>query len=305
MYKPKRPWQKFYKHIIYGVPTYANPSSKTMTLQRRQELVRLAREFDALIITDDVYDQLQWPATPPPDSAPNTSATRPLKHASMPRIVDIDRTLDGGPPTPFGNALSNGTFSKILGPGMRTGWVEAAPALAHGVSQTGTSRSGGAPSHIAATFVAALLAGETLQDYVFGDLQPALARRYYALRAAVQSALGPLGAVLEEQSGSAVAGGYFLWLRVPIDAVRLARRAKDEQNLVVAEGCIFEVPGDREVAHFPNHVRLCFAWEEEDKLVEGVERLAVVLKRMLDEGDTASAEFAADEKREAELESSY
>jgi len=301
VYKPHRPWQKFYKHIIYGVPTYANPSSKTTTLERRQQLVRLAREFDALIVTDDVYDQLQWPASPS-----QATAGLPLTHASIPRIVDIDRTLDGGPPTPFGHALSNGSFSKILGPGLRTGWAEAAPALAYGLSQTGTSRSGGAPSHIAAIFVAALLARGELQRHVFGTLQPRLADRYAALRGAVERLLRPLGAEIEGQSGQlAVVGGYFLWVRVPVDAVRLARGAKDEQNLVVAEGAIFEVPGDREVARFPNHVRLCFAWEEEDRLVEGVERLATVLKRMLDDGEAAGGDAAVDEKREAELANSY
>ena len=303
MYKPQRPWQKFYKHLIYGVPTFANPSSKTTTLERRQELVRLAREFDALIVTDDVYDQLQWPASPPPSQP---TPTPPLTHASIPRIADVDRTLDGGPPTPFGNALSNGSFSKILGPGARTGWAEAAPALAYGLSQTGTSRSGGAPSGLAAAFVAALLARGALQRHVFGVLQPRLAARHAAMCGAVERALGPLGVRIEgREAPRGVAGGYFVWLRVPVDAVRLARAAQDEQNLVVAEGAIFEVPGDRAAARFPRHVRLCFAWEEEDRLVEGVERLAAVLKRMLDGGDAAGGDAAVDERREAELAGSY
>jgi DNA-binding transcriptional MocR family regulator len=116
-----KPWSKMYKHIIYAVPTFSNPSSKTMTLRRREELVRVAREYDALIVTDDVYDQLQWPADP------NFQEAVPTKSV-LPRIVDVDRTLDGGAERDgsdgFGNAASNGSFSKILGPGCRTGWVE-------------------------------------------------------------------------------------------------------------------------------------------------------------------------------------
>lgn len=103
-----------------------------MSLARRQQLVRLAREFDALIITDDVYDQLMWPASPP--------ATAKLDEAIEPRVVDVDRVLDGGAERPgadgFGNSASNGSFSKIVGPGCRTGWAEGTPKFAYGLSQT-------------------------------------------------------------------------------------------------------------------------------------------------------------------------
>jgi len=104
-----------------------------MSLRRRQELVRIAREYDALIITDDVYDFLQWPSS-------LTSQTMSLEKAVLPRIVDVDRYLDDGAEREgadgFGNAVSNGSFSKICGPGLRTGWCEGTPKLAYGVSQT-------------------------------------------------------------------------------------------------------------------------------------------------------------------------
>ena len=103
-----------------------------MTLARRQELVRIARKYDALVITDDVYDQLQWPAS-------KTSANQPLDTAALPRIVDVDRRLDGGAEREgsdgFGNAVSNGSFSKIVGPGCRTGWAEGTKRFAYGLSQ--------------------------------------------------------------------------------------------------------------------------------------------------------------------------
>lgn len=141
-FKTPKPWNKIYKHVIYCVPTFSNPSSKTMSLARREELVRIAREYDALIVTDDVYDQLQWP----------TGDTKVEEHkfanmkAVMPRLVDVDKVLAGGSERDgsdgFGNVASNGryvdskqrasqeqlliiiSFSKICGPGVRTGWVE-------------------------------------------------------------------------------------------------------------------------------------------------------------------------------------
>ena len=103
-----------------------------MSLQRRQQLVRLAREYDACIIADDVYDMLQWPAA-------TIGSQSSIEHAHLPRIVDVDRTLDGGTDRKgadgFGNAVSNGSFSKIAGPGCRTGWVEGTSKFAWGSSQ--------------------------------------------------------------------------------------------------------------------------------------------------------------------------
>jgi len=101
-----------------------------MSLARRQELVRLAREYDALIVTDDVYDMLQW--SPSSDAI----ATQKFDQAVLPRIVDIDRYLDGGTIDDWGNSVSNGSFSKIIAPGCRTGWAEGTPKLVFGISET-------------------------------------------------------------------------------------------------------------------------------------------------------------------------
>lgn len=100
-----------------------------MSLDRRRALVRLGREYDALIITDDVYDMLQWSSSPQSQVAGFTKAY-------LPRIVDVDRYLDGGPSDEYGNSVSNGSFSKIVAPGCRTGWAEGTEKLAYGLSQT-------------------------------------------------------------------------------------------------------------------------------------------------------------------------
>nr|POE86460.1 uncharacterized protein CFP56_46644 [Quercus suber] len=131
-YKDERPGAKFYKHLIYCVPTFANPSSRTMSLKRRQQLVLLCREYDALAVSDDVYDFLQWPTDPIRDAAS-------FQTAPLPRLIDIDRTIEGGPEREgadgFGNACSNGSFSKIVGPGVRVGWAEGTEKLANAISQ--------------------------------------------------------------------------------------------------------------------------------------------------------------------------
>jgi hypothetical protein len=98
--KVSQPSGKFYRHIVYCVPSFSNPSGKIMSLSHRKKLVQLARKYDALIITDDVYDFLQWPTS--------SSSTSTTSKALLPRLVDIDRTLEPIPgPEDFGNAVSN------------------------------------------------------------------------------------------------------------------------------------------------------------------------------------------------------
>ncbi|PWY88636.1 PLP-dependent transferase [Aspergillus sclerotioniger CBS 115572] len=275
-YKPSRPWGKIYKHVIYATPTFSNPSTLTMSLSDRDQLVRLAREFDALIITDDVYDFLQW--------SPDPAKTLPQPdHAYLPRLVDVDRYLDGGPQDEWGNVVSNGSFSKLIGPGIRTGWAEATEKVAYGLSQTGSSRSGGAPSQLSAAVVAQLFPTGIIQGFIGGSLQPAYARRYYRMMSAIHEYLVPLGVGLPP--APEVAGGYFIWLRLPspLRASDLASIAQRDQKLTVAPGNVFGVQRDPATGknEFDDGLRLCFAWEEENKLEEGVRRLGLVIREVL------------------------
>ncbi|KAK8244776.1 pyridoxal phosphate-dependent transferase [Phyllosticta capitalensis] len=285
MLKPKRPWSKIYRHVIYIVPNHSNPSSVSMSLERREHLVRLAREFDCLVVCDDVYDFLQWPAS-------TESGDSGLRQCTLPRVVDIDRVLEGGAEGPgrdgFGNVASNGSFSKICGPGLRTGWVQGTRKLAYGVSQAGTTRSGGAPSQLTSTYVSLLLEWGELQEHVYGTLQPALAARYRTMVSAIEKHLVPLG-VTYAQPGKEVAGGYFVWLSLPepLKGAEVARLGREQQNLIVAEGEMFEVPGDSKRIKFPRDVRVCFAWEAEDMLEQGIARLGQVILEAQRRGNMA------------------
>lgn len=268
--KQPKPWRKLYRHIVYCVPTFANPSGRIMSQQRREGLVRLARKYNALIVSDDVYDMLQWPTEGP---------SRVMDQAYLPRLVDIDRTLDGGPVDNFGHTLSNGSFSKIVSPGCRTGWAEGTPALAYGLSQNGASRSGGAPSQLVASFIHDMLEKGTLQQHIFQLLQPQYADRYHRMMAAIRKHLFPLGLTIP-QANKEVAGGYFIWLKLPgrLTAELVDQKAL-EADLVIQPGPKFRVDGDKgSNVRFDQHIRLCFAWEEKDLLEAGVARLAEVIR---------------------------
>lgn len=276
--KTRYPWRRTYKHIIYAVPTFANPSGRLMTQQRREQLVRVARQYDALIVTDDVYDLLQWPADP---SRTETLAEK----AALPRIVDVDRYLDGGPTSEWGNALSSGSFSKVVAPGCRTGWAEGTPKMAWALSQTGSSRSGGAPSALVASMLHQMMAAGKFEQHLQDVLRPAYQKRYDELVRAINDELVPLGVTMP-QPNKDVAGGYFVWLQLPatLDGNAIAKQALEQENLEIIPGSKFRVAGDedKEEMQFNHNIRLCFSFEEFDKLREGVERLARVIKSNLE-----------------------
>ncbi|ERT00834.1 hypothetical protein HMPREF1624_02067 [Sporothrix schenckii ATCC 58251] len=296
-YKPNlAPDRKAYRHVVYVVPTSSNPSGSRMTVARREQLVRLARKYDALLIADDVYDFLQWDV-PHADAVLANKQGSVALPAPLPRLVDVDRMLpraeddenDGRDvhDRRFGNAISNASFSKIVAPGMRTGWVEATPAFSYGLAQTGSTKSGGAPSQFSAATIAVLMHTGELDRHLREVVRPALQWRHRLLAQAVQEHLGEFldikcGALPTGPSSTMTTfGGYFLWLklrRTDISAAAISKRALADENLVIAEGPLFEVKGDERSAQFDDHIRLCFAWEDEAKIVEGVKRLAHVLR---------------------------
>lgn len=141
-----------------------------------------------------------------------------------------------------------------------------------------------------------LLQTGSLQHHISDVLQPAYASRYRDMMSAIEQHLLPLGVRLP-QTGRDTVGGYFIWFALPrpLKAVDVARRAQEQANVVVAQGALFEVPGDTAEITFPDCIRVCFSWEDEHKLAEGIERLAGVVREMQHDdelsrnGDNSSA----------------
>ncbi|KFG78879.1 hypothetical protein MANI_111637 [Metarhizium anisopliae] len=281
--KPHDTTRKLYRHVVYIVPTCANPSGKTMSLRRREELVHLARDHNALVVCDDVYDFLQW-SVDPEDEQGNRSDLR------LPRLCDIERSLGFSEQDPdkFGYTVSNGSFSKIAGPGVRTGWVEASSKFVIGLGNTASTLSGGAPSQLCAAILGETLRTGELQKHIARTVCPSLQRRYKLAMTAIHQYITPLGYRARETSltGARIYGGYFIWLspkaELSLSSQLVADVAMEEENLAIGYGCMFEVHGDDGSAPFKGDIRICFAWEAEDAIIEGIQRLGSLLKRMLE-----------------------
>lgn len=153
----------------------------------------------------------------------------------------------------------------------------------------GSSRSGGAPSHFAATVIDQLFPTGTFPQFLEESLKPNYAKRYYRLMGAIREHLVPLGVTLPPRPE--VAGGYFIWVQLPdpLRANELAPVALQQQKVRVATGNLFQVQGDPSGGpdDFNRGVRLCFAWEHEDRLEEGVRRLASAVRRALESPESS------------------
>ncbi|KAG7903272.1 hypothetical protein KL935_000804 [Ogataea polymorpha] len=246
IHDPDRPLKKIYRYIMYIVPTFSNPRGGTLSQENRQRLIELARKHDMLIICDDVYELLDF-------------------HNKVPhkRMVYLDReTLPEG--EEYGNVISNTTFSKILGPGLRTGYQESAtPKLAYLLSQGGATRSGGTPSQLNTVIVGELYRMGAI-DNILARLNSTYSKRAAALNEALQKYL-PKGTQI-----SPINGGYFNWVVLPenIDAQEVANKCR-KRGVVLATGDNFEVTGDPR-GWGKRSVRMSISHLDADQIEEGV-----------------------------------
>jgi DNA-binding transcriptional MocR family regulator len=225
--------------FLYTVPTFNNPTGMTMPLERRHALAALAQRAELLVLEDDVCHAL-WFDAPPPSS--------------------LYTLAPGGP------IIRLGSFSKILAPGLRLGWISAAPDIVQTCVRSGLLDSGGGVSHFAAHVVAEFIELGLLDEHV-ERLRGAYSRRRDCLLDALARFL-PLGC-----SWRAPGGGFFVWLRLPEgrDSAELLPRAE-------AAGVSY-LPGSRFCADGGGEccARLAFSLVSLQELEEGARRLARVL----------------------------
>lgn len=234
--------------LIYTIPAYQNPSGVTLSAGRRAELVRLARAHDCLILADEVYHLLGFGLSGGGERPPES----------------FGRWAGGG------GVLSLGSFSKILAPGARLGWIQAAPELLARLMEQGALASAGGFSPLGGGLVRSALELGLLETHL-----QRLRHTYRARAGALAAALGelrPLGVEF-----SAPQGGYFIWLKLPAGVqARALLPIALERGVRFQPGDLFSPPGYP--ATQADRARLCFAFYDEPDLREGVRRLGEALR---------------------------
>ena len=229
--------------FIYTVPTFHNPGGVTMSAERRAQLVALARERELLVIEDNPYGLLRYEG----------QASDPLYK------------LDGGD-----YVIYLGTFSKILSPGIRLGWLCAPPPVMEKVV-LGKQASDLCTSTLAQYFVAEYFGEGRWREYIH-DLCSIYRRRRDAMLDALRRHFP------EEATWTEPEGGLFLWATLPsyIDTTDLLAKALRE-NVAFVPGAAAFVDG-----RGGSSMRLNFSNSSEEELHEGIERIGNVVAEQVE-----------------------
>lgn len=249
---PVRGKRKFYRFVMYLVPTFSNPGGLTYSLQTRYKLLELARKYDMLLISDDVYEFLDY-----------TDAKNPIA-----RFNQLDKATVT---SSYGNTISNATFSKIIAPGLRVGWQESAtPKLVQQLAVTGSNRSGGTPNQLS-TFVVADLINSGEIDKIIESFKKVYSERVRVLK---ESIAKYLPADTKVYGGE---GGYFVWVVTPNANAYETVTELAKHGVVLAGGENFEVSGD--TRSWGQHcVRLSISYLTKEEIEKGVKLWGEFLK---------------------------
>jgi 2-aminoadipate transaminase len=223
--------------FVYTVPTFQNPAGVTMTLSRRRELVRIARERELLVMEDNPYGMLRYEGEP------------------LPTLYSLDHEF----------VIYAGTFSKILSPGVRLGWA-VAPAPILDQMQTGKQGADLCSSPITQYFVAAYFDSGPWGDYL-GSLVEIYRRRRDVMLDAMAEHFP------REAHWTHPQGGLFIWATMPdyIDTTDLLARALQE-NVAFVPGRAAYLDG-----RGGSSMRLNFSGVPEDQIREGIRRIGEVI----------------------------
>jgi 2-aminoadipate transaminase len=235
--------------FLYLLPNYQNPTGRCVPAARRLALVAKAREIGLPIVEDNPYGDLWFDEAPPPP----VSATAGV----------------GSVESPDGGAVYLGSFSKVLAPGLRLGYVVAPPVLMPKLLQAKQAADLHTPG-FNQRVVHEVIKGGFLKEHV-----PTIRARYKLQRDAMRDALQkhlPPGCKWQ-----APVGGMFFWVELPahINATALLPQAV-EAGMAYVPGTTFFPHGGHD-----HTLRLSFVTVAPDVIEKGVAALGRVLKAVL------------------------
>ena len=177
--------------FLYTIPTFQNPSGRTLSTERRRRVVELVRERGVPVLEDDPYGLVRYEGEPSPSL----------------------HELEGGELVTYASS-----FSKTVAPGLRAGWFVAPAELAARLEARAVS------TYISPPFLTQATVFELIDR---GSFEPNLERVRGLLRVRRDAMRDALAAHLAgEATWSEPEGGYFLWADLPVDAGALLERAE-------------------------------------------------------------------------------
>jgi 2-aminoadipate transaminase len=235
--------------LIYVVPTFQNPRGTTLSVERRQELSRLAREYGVTVLEDDPYAELRY------------------RGATLLPVAGLDARAP---------VIHLGSFSKTLAPGLRLGYAVADERMIRAltIAKQAADLHSGQLSQLAVT--------QLLKTFDYEahlrELRDLYGERCAAMLAAVARSF-PRGSTWTRPEG-----GLFVWVKLPdgIDAQELLRAAMLEKVAFVPGAPFYPRNPERST------LRLNFSNRPPELIAQGIARLGACVQRLL-EGDRPRA----------------
>ena len=231
--------------LLYTIPTFQNPTGTTMPLERRKRLLELCRKYDVLILEDNPYGDLRFSGE------------------DVPTIKSLDTE---------GRVIYCGSFSKILSPGMRLGYLIGPAPLLEKIEILKQVNDVHTP------MLTQLMCVEFMKKYNIDDYIEKNRALYSKKCKAMLDAMDeyfPRGKVY----WTVPEGGIFLWCIIPdfeVDMNEIVNRCL-EKKVAIVPGSNFAIDQSQP----SNQFRLNYSSVPVEKIVEGVRRLGEVLTEVL------------------------
>ena len=234
--------------FIYTVPNFQNPTGVTLAAERRRELLKIAEEYDLIILEDNPYGMLRF------------------EGEALPSIASLEQEMFGS----TDRVVYLGTFSKIFAPGVRLGWVHAQPGILHKIN-IGKQGADLCSSNLTQMLIHSYFRHANWRAYV-----RRLTALYKERRDAMLNALAEF--MPKEVHWTHPEGGLFVWATLPsyVDATSMLPLAIS-RNIAYVPGEGFYSGGAGK-----NCMRLNFSFVEPAKIRRGIELLAEVVRERME-----------------------
>lgn len=225
--------------IVYALPNFHNPAGVTMPEANRKRLVDIASEYDLVILEDDPYGELRYVG----------------EHLKPIKAFDDE-----------GRVVYMGTFSKVLSPGLRVGWVVASPEILKKLVIA--KQSSDVCTNVLSQAIANEYMARKLMDRQIGKIKEIYGRKLKIMLAGMDEFM-PEGLTWVEPEG-----GMFLWVTLPdgLESPRLLEEALKKKVAFVSGRAFFPNPRDGF-----STLRLNFSYPADDQITEGLRRLGAVI----------------------------
>ncbi len=224
--------------FIYTIPTFQNPAGYTMTRDRRKHLLELAQKYNIPVIEDNPYGDLRYSGK------------------KLPTLKSLD-TND--------MVTYLGTFSKIMAPGLRTGFTVSQPEVLAEFNKLKQSLD------LATDSLSQYIAYEYIRKGIIYKQIPKTIELYKRKRDIMLEALDD---EMSDATWSRPDGGMFLWVKLSkdMDALKMLKRAINNKIAYVTGSAFYHNNPEM------NTMRLNFTYSSDEDLKEGVKRLAKTIK---------------------------